>query len=135
MSAALDDLNRALASPRPEEMLAAAWEAFDVGLGLADAAAWEDGLDELQAVVAGQLCAEGRALLPLPVHGRPITPPAPSAASAQRCATLLDDTSAALTALADGCPTAELPLSGDVLRRAGELADQSARSLRALVSD
>ncbi|MGW1674585.1 hypothetical protein [Streptomyces sp. NPDC002324] len=55
--------------------MAAAWEAFDVAVRVADAAAFEEGSDELQALLAAQVGAEGRNLLPLPERGQPIDVP------------------------------------------------------------
>ncbi|MDT0267648.1 hypothetical protein RM844_15275 [Streptomyces sp. DSM 44915] len=126
----LDDLSRALADPRPEVVLTACWQAFDVGLELAHAVAWQDGFDELQALVTTQLCAEGRSLLPLPRDGDPVTPPAASPATANRCAELLDGVRAALTSLTD---SPELP--AESLRQTAALAQQAAQSLHALPAE
>ncbi|MEU8526637.1 hypothetical protein AB0C77_13755 [Streptomyces sp. NPDC048629] len=71
----MSDTRTMLASANPLEVLAAAWDAFDVAHRVASAVTWEDGADELQALVASQSCMDGRTLLPLPESGRPLETP------------------------------------------------------------
>jgi hypothetical protein len=68
----LADLDRQLDAAEADERMAACWYGFDVGMRLADAATWEDGVDELAAFAAGSACASGRGLLPLPARGTPV---------------------------------------------------------------
>lgn len=74
----LTDLTTALSSDRPADVLAAAWDTFDVTGNLADSLTFgEVGDDEVQAMLTGIKCAEARALLPLPAFGSPLDTPAP----------------------------------------------------------
>ncbi|MET9956005.1 hypothetical protein ABZ135_31295 [Streptomyces sp. NPDC006339] len=75
----LSDTTKSLASFEPQQVLVAAWDAFDVVGRVADAIAWEPEADELHALAAAQACAAGRALLPLPEFGRPMDTPAVAA--------------------------------------------------------
>ncbi|MFB7090778.1 hypothetical protein [Streptomyces sp. NPDC056296] len=68
LGAALDSTDRA-------QVMAAAWEAFAVAEEVADAVAFEEGGDELQALIAAQASAAGRSLLPLPGSGHPVDVP------------------------------------------------------------
>lgn len=74
----LKPLDAALDSTDRPQIMAAAWEAFDVAERVADAVAFEEGSDELQALIAAQASAAGRDLLPLPESGQPIDVPSPS---------------------------------------------------------
>ncbi|MFD4347412.1 hypothetical protein ACFWQ6_21570 [Streptomyces coelicoflavus] len=66
LAAALDDADRV------DVVLGAAWDAFDVVGRLADALALDEGSDEVQAMLVGIKCADGRRLLPPPEHGHPL---------------------------------------------------------------
>lgn len=68
----LVELERQLDAADVEVRFAACWYGFDLGMRLADSAAWEDGVDEVAAFAAGSACAAGRSLLPLPASGAPI---------------------------------------------------------------
>ncbi|MFC7841860.1 hypothetical protein [Streptomyces sp. NPDC057382] len=59
-------------------VMVAAWETFDVAERVAGAVAFEEGSDELRALIAAQASAAGRDLLPLPETGQPIDVPSPS---------------------------------------------------------
>ncbi|MER5182646.1 hypothetical protein ABT009_30570 [Streptomyces sp. NPDC002896] len=74
----LKPLDAALDATDRTQVLAAAWETFDVAEQVADAVAFEDSSDELQALVAAQASSAGQILLPLPESGRPIDVPAPA---------------------------------------------------------
>ncbi len=71
----LKPLDSALDSTDRAQVMAAAWEAFAVAEQVADEVAFEEGGDELQAVIAAQASAAGRSLLPLPGAGRPVDVP------------------------------------------------------------
>ncbi|MFD5299601.1 hypothetical protein ACFWJU_30915 [Streptomyces mutabilis] len=71
----LKPLDAALESTDRAQIMAAAWEAFAVAERVADDAAFEEGGDELQAMIAAQASAAGRSLLPLPGSGRPVDVP------------------------------------------------------------
>ncbi|MGZ3113531.1 hypothetical protein [Streptomyces sp. H62] len=73
----LKPLDAALDSTDRSEAMAAAWEALAVAEKVADAVAFEEGGDELQALIAAQASAAGRSLLPLPSTGRPVDVPPP----------------------------------------------------------
>ncbi|MFJ6934760.1 hypothetical protein [Streptomyces sp. NPDC101132] len=73
----LVDLGAQLDSEDAAVVLAAAWEVFQVCGGVSDAVAFEEGSDELQALVAAQKCAAGRDLMPLPTTGGPVPVPSP----------------------------------------------------------
>lgn len=77
----LEPLDAALDATDRVQVMAAAWEAFAVAEQVADEVAFEDGGDELQAVIAAQASAAGRSLLPLPGAGPPVdVPPLPPGA-------------------------------------------------------
>ncbi|MDP5317345.1 hypothetical protein [Streptomyces poriferorum] len=61
-----------MASSSPSTVLAAAWDALDLGARVADAVTWDGTGDELLALTAAQSCSAARSLLPPPEHGRPI---------------------------------------------------------------
>jgi hypothetical protein len=119
----------ALDSTSRSEVVAAAWEAFDVAERVADAIAFEDGSDELQALVAAQASAAGRSLLPLPESGRPLDVPAPSPGTEGLApyVDLLRRAQAALERVAAG-PGAEED-SRAVLRQAAGEAGTAAEAL------
>ena len=71
---AVFDLSRELGSPDTDRRLAAAWDAFDLALRVADEIAWQEGSDPASALAAGIACAAGRDLLPLPTTGGPQRP-------------------------------------------------------------
>ncbi|GGY16423.1 hypothetical protein [Streptomyces minutiscleroticus] len=74
---AITDLDTALDDDRADVVLFAAWDVFDVVGRLADALALDEGSDEMQAVLAGIKCAEGRRLLAPPEDGLPLKSPTP----------------------------------------------------------
>ncbi|MEU0396518.1 hypothetical protein ABZ208_27755 [Streptomyces sp. NPDC006208] len=61
----VQELQSALDAVDDSTVLAAAWDAFDLTIGVADGVTWQEG-DELQAVAAAAAGSAGRALLPLP---------------------------------------------------------------------
>jgi hypothetical protein len=69
---AFESLDPRLVSADLDERLAACWEVFDLGMRLADAAAWQNGVDAAAALAVGAACASGRELMPLPAWGAPI---------------------------------------------------------------
>ncbi|MGC8923527.1 hypothetical protein AB7952_33430 [Streptomyces sp. PG2] len=119
----------ALDSTSRSEVVAAAWEVFDVAERVADAIAFEDGSDELQALVAAQASAAGRSLLPLPESGRPldVPPPTSGAEGLAPYVDLLRRAQAALERVAAG-PGAEED-SRAVLRQAAGEAGTAAEAL------
>ncbi|MFH8977977.1 hypothetical protein [Streptomyces sp. NPDC017890] len=74
----ITDLVTALDADQADAVLCAAWDAFDVVGRLADALALDEDSDEMQAMLAGIKCADGRRLLPPPEDGRPLQTPAAS---------------------------------------------------------
>lgn len=96
LATALDD------DSRIDVVLGAAWDAFDVVGRLADTLALDEGSDEMQAMLVGIKCAEGRRLLPPPEHGRPLETgaPGPGRGGLEPYAALLRHTEAALRRLA-----------------------------------
>ncbi|GHC27279.1 hypothetical protein GCM10010348_61490 [Streptomyces anthocyanicus] len=70
----ITDLDTALGSGQDDGVLSAAWYAFDAGGQLADVLARDENQDEIQAMLLGIKCMEGRALLPLPESGGPLEP-------------------------------------------------------------
>ncbi|MBQ0887791.1 hypothetical protein KBZ94_23140 [Streptomyces sp. RM72] len=96
LAAALDDVDRA------DVVLGAAWDVFDVVGRLADALASDEGSDEMQAMLVGIKCADGRRLLPPPEHGRPLETGAPGdgGAGLEPYGALLHHVDAALRRLA-----------------------------------
>ncbi|WP_395575776.1 hypothetical protein [Streptomyces sp. BK79] len=101
----LKPLDAALDATDRSEAMAAAWEAFAVAEQVADAVAFEEGGDELQALVAAQASAAGRSLLPLPGSGRPVDVvprPSPGADGLAPYVELLRHVQAALEQVAAG---------------------------------
>ncbi|MFI8952183.1 hypothetical protein ACIGO6_37560 [Streptomyces sp. NPDC053750] len=96
LATALDDAGRV------DVVLGAAWDAFDVVGRLADALALDEGSDEMQAMLVGIKCADGRRLLPPPEHGRPLQTgsPGPGRTGLEPYAALLRHVDAALRRLA-----------------------------------
>ncbi|MET9595689.1 hypothetical protein ABZY45_32895 [Streptomyces sp. NPDC006516] len=72
MNTSINTLDEALASSSPSTVLAAAWDALDLGARVADAVTWDGTGDELLALTAAQSCSAARSLLPLPEQGQPI---------------------------------------------------------------
>ncbi|MEU1217159.1 hypothetical protein ABZ424_33170 [Streptomyces sp. NPDC005790] len=126
MNTSMKTVDEALASSSPSTVLAAAWDALDLGARVADAVAWDGAGDELLALTAAQACSTARSLLPLPEHGRPIPleaseiPAGPGGLTSY--ADLLDRTHRALADLAG--QDAQL----------GEAAEHAATAARALAA-
>ncbi|WP_331725944.1 hypothetical protein [Streptomyces sp. NBC_01012] len=72
MNTSMNTVDEALAASSPSTVLAAAWDALDLGVRVADAVTWDGTGDELQALTAAQACSAARSLLPLPDTGPPI---------------------------------------------------------------
>ncbi|MGW5343413.1 hypothetical protein [Streptomyces sp. HUAS TT3] len=102
MSAALTTLTTRLDTDDTLMVLAAAWDALTVAAETCDAVAFEEGSDELQAMLASTHCLDARARLPLPASGAPLSAPDPEPGPAGLApyVRLLDHTAAALTRLA-----------------------------------
>ncbi|MFF6862378.1 hypothetical protein [Streptomyces ardesiacus] len=99
----ITDLATALVDTgRVDVVLGAAWDALDVVGRLADTLTFDEGSDEMQAMLVGIKCADGRRLLPLPEHGRPLEPgaPGPGRAGLEPYGALLRHVDAALRRLA-----------------------------------
>ncbi|MDX2839280.1 hypothetical protein PV377_09845 [Streptomyces ipomoeae] len=113
------------------QAVAAAWEAFDVAAQVADTIAFEDGSDELQALIAAQASAEGRSLLPLPESGHPVDVPplSPGAEGLTPLVSLLRRAQAALERMS-GEPGVEE--GGRAMMR--EAADKAATAAGALLA-
>ncbi|CAM5226508.1 hypothetical protein STENM223S_01221 [Streptomyces tendae] len=96
LTTALDDADRV------DVVLGAAWDTFDVVGRLADAFALDDGSDEMQAMLVGIKCADGRRLLPPPEQGRPMetAAPGPGRAGLEPYGALLRHVDAAMRRLA-----------------------------------
>lgn len=90
----LVDLDRQLDAAETDEQMTACWYGFDLGMRLADAVTWEEGVDEVATFAAGSACATGRSLLPLPTGGTPVpldaVTPRDAAALLERVASVLD---------------------------------------------
>ncbi|MEU5811538.1 hypothetical protein [Streptomyces sp. NPDC047718] len=128
-SPTLMDLSAQLDSDDTLTVLSGAWDALTVATEVADAIAFDEGSDELQALLAAQQCMEGRDRLPLPTAGRPVSAERPGlwAASLTPYVHLLQHVDAALTRIsetADG--TAEAQQS---LLLTAQLAANAARAL------
>lgn len=131
MSSMLMGLDAKLDSEGAAAVLAAAWDAFGVAAELCDGITFEDGSDELQAMVAAQKCVAGQALLPLPETGGPVAaaPPGPGAAGLDPYVRLLERVSGSLTRVSAGAPGTE---TAQALVRAAELAAGAAVALAAV---
>ncbi|MFE9636612.1 hypothetical protein [Streptomyces sp. NPDC006463] len=66
------ELDAQLDSEDTAAVLSAVWDMFTVATKGADAITFEEGSDELQAMLAAQQCMAGRDLLPLPQSGTPV---------------------------------------------------------------
>ncbi|WP_330334400.1 hypothetical protein OHS33_34725 [Streptomyces sp. NBC_00536] len=109
--------------------LAAVWDVFGLTAELADGIAFDEGSDELQAILSAQKCEEGQRLLPLPETGPPVVapPPEPGAAGLVPYGRLLEHVTGALTRLSAVGAADEG--SARALLRIGELASDAARAL------
>ncbi|MFD9374118.1 hypothetical protein ACFWBH_01040 [Streptomyces sp. NPDC059999] len=121
----LEQLEDRLGSEDAAMVLVTAWDAFRMTTEVCDRIAFDEGNDELQAMVAAQKCAEARDLLPLPETGRPVTlsPPGPGTDHLVPYVRLLEHVSGALSGLRGD----EAGLH--VLARAAELASGAAAAL------
>ncbi|WP_164662336.1 hypothetical protein [Streptomyces sp. S1D4-20] len=86
---ALDVLADHLAADDGQRATVAAWEICGLGERLADAVAWQSGVDAVQAMAAAQSCREARRYLPPPVSGQPVPTPRAAPDAMERCARLL----------------------------------------------
>lgn len=123
------ELDRQLDSEDAAAVLAAAWDVFGMTTKLAHSITFDEGSDELQAMIASQQCSEGQDRLPLPETGRPVTapPPGPGAAGLAPYVRLLEHVSASLTRLSAGDVADEA--SARALVEVGELASGAAVAL------
>ncbi|MFF4010628.1 hypothetical protein [Streptomyces sp. NPDC001717] len=71
----LTALDERLDSEETAVVLAAVWDVFGLTVELCDRIAFDEGVDEFQALLAGQKADAGRDLLPLPELGEPVTAP------------------------------------------------------------
>ena len=122
-------LHDALSSSQPTEILCACWEAFDLGERAADAVAWTEGFDELQALYAAERCTAGRALFFPPQAGESPALPEPPEEALRAAAELLRQVHQALTGLT-GHPQVPTESALDAAALALEAA-QSLESIRA----
>lgn len=90
-ASALLELDSRLDSEDTAVVLAAVWDIFTVTAEVCHSITFEEGSDELQAMLASHNCATGRDLLPLPETGMPFTPvrPGPGAAGLEPYVRLL----------------------------------------------
>ncbi|WP_371798412.1 hypothetical protein OG963_04005 [Streptomyces sp. NBC_01707] len=72
MTAQLNRVSEALSESDAYTVLSGAWDALDLVGRLADAIAWDEASDELQALVVAQECFTARDLLPVPETGGPL---------------------------------------------------------------
>jgi hypothetical protein len=102
MTAELNRVSEALAESDAYTVLAAAWDALDLAGRLADAIAWDEASDELQALIVAQECVTARDLLPVPETGVPLNLAEiePGTAGLAPYIALLDRTHGALVRLA-----------------------------------
>ncbi|MFZ3494682.1 hypothetical protein ACODT5_15900 [Streptomyces sp. 5.8] len=128
-ASALSRLDEQLDSEDASAVLAAAWDVFDMITKLAHSITFDEGSDELQAMVVSQQCAEGRDRLPLPGTSLLVTapPPEPGAAGLAPYVRLLEHVSAVLTRLSAG-EVADAA-SARALVEVGELASGAAVAL------
>ncbi|WP_129840336.1 hypothetical protein [Streptomyces sp. RFCAC02] len=120
-------MHDALGSDQPIDVLNASWEAFDLGERAADAVAWAEGFDELQALYAAERCAAGRAMFFPPQASTSPTLPDPPEEALRAAAELLRHVHRALTALSGN---AEVP--GETALSAAALALEAAQSLESI---
>ncbi|MFI8105400.1 hypothetical protein [Streptomyces sp. NPDC086023] len=113
--------------------LAAVWEVFHLCGGVADAVAFEEGSDELQALVASQKCAAARDLVPLPTTGSavPVPLPGPGVDGLDPYVRLLAQVEETLVRLA-GTADSVGEGAGQVLAEAASLASGAAAALAAV---
>ncbi|MER8098381.1 hypothetical protein [Streptomyces goshikiensis] len=127
---ALKELDAQLDSEDTAVVLAAVWDVFGMTAEVCHRITFEEGSDELQAMLAGQKCAAGRGLLPLPDTGSPVTAPVPEpgAVGLDPYVRILEHTRNALERL---LATADSVGQGaeHVLREAGELASGASLAL------
>ncbi|MEU1895671.1 hypothetical protein [Streptomyces pristinaespiralis] len=123
----VQELQSALDAVDDTTVLAAAWDAFDLAIGIADGVTWQGG-DELQAMAAAAAGSTGRALLPLPATSGPreVPAPAPGPEALEPYIALMRHTHTALLALADSAHDATTQASlreaaGHALAAAGAL--------------
>lgn len=128
-ASAVLELGANLESEDTDVVLAAAWDVFGMITQLADDITFDEGSDELQAMIVAQRCSEGLDRLPLPQTGRPVKapPPEPGAASLAPYVQLLEHVSVALTRLSAGEVADEA--STQALVEVGELASGAAVAL------
>ncbi|MDX2395257.1 hypothetical protein NJL88_35430 [Streptomyces sp. DK15] len=119
-ASALVDLDSRLDSGDASAALAAVWDVLDLVAELCDRITFDEGCDELQAMIAAQKCVEARDFLPLPTSGEPVAPstPAPGAAGLAPYAHLLERVSETLTRLSAD----SLDVDPTSLRRGAELS-------------
>lgn len=131
-ASALMGLDARLDSEDAAAVLAAAWDVFGLAAELCDGITFEEGSDELQAMVAAQKCAAGQDLLPLPETGGPVaaTPPGPGAAGLDPHVRLLEHVSDSLTRLSAATTTGAE--ARHPLRQAASLAAGAAAALAAV---
>ncbi|WP_331743959.1 hypothetical protein OH809_44200 (plasmid) [Streptomyces sp. NBC_00873] len=72
MTTELNNVSDALADSDVSKVLGGAWDALDLAGRLADAIAWDEASNELQALIAAQECVTARDLLPVPQTGAPL---------------------------------------------------------------
>ncbi|MFF6815194.1 hypothetical protein ACFZAG_35715 [Streptomyces sp. NPDC012403] len=127
---AITDLDTALDADQADAVLSAAWDAFDVVGRLADALALDEGSDEMQAMLTGIKCADGRRLLPPPENGRPLeTPnPCPGTAGLEPYGALLRHVDVALRRLAS------VPECADDAEQLDVVADHAAAAADLLMT-
>ena len=125
--APLATLYEALRSDQPTDVLDASWEAFDLGERAADAVAFTDGFDELQALYAAERCTAGRALFFPPQTGDSPPLPEPPEEALKVAAALLRHVHQALTAL-----RSHPQVPTDSVLNAAAVAEEAARSLESI---
>ncbi|MFE4632728.1 hypothetical protein ACFRJ1_05015 [Streptomyces sp. NPDC056773] len=76
------ELDANLESEDAGVVLAAAWGIFGMITQLAEDITFDEGSDELQAMIVAQRCSEGLDRLPLPQAGRPVKAPPPEPGAA-----------------------------------------------------
>ncbi|MET7550234.1 hypothetical protein ABZS95_38360 [Streptomyces sp. NPDC005479] len=102
MTAQLNRVSEALSESDAHTVLSGAWDALDLAGRLADAIAWDEASDELQALIVAQECFTARDLLPAPETGDPLNLAEiePGTAGLAPYIGLLDRTQGALVRLA-----------------------------------
>lgn len=102
MTAQLNRVSEALSESDAYTVLSGAWDALDLAGRLADAIAWDEASDELQALIVAQECYTARDLLPVPETGGPLNLAEiePGTAGLAPYIGLLDQTHGALVRLA-----------------------------------